>query len=142
MLSPSPSLSRTLISSSVVSSRLNANSEEAGRAFHSHRSFVIKSPCRQALCTGAGACRLFETGKIRSPGWPRLLRAAPALASTRTHTLTQVRAESLRQIAPKQYLCFWPAVCVPGCNAKENTQRTEHKEMLKQAAAHTSQFCR
>lgn len=68
VVSPSPSLSPTLISSSVISSRLNASSEEAGAAFHSNRSFVIKKKKHAAGPRATGRSRLlFEMEKMRSP---------------------------------------------------------------------------
>lgn len=82
-------------------------------------------------------------------GLPRFLGATPEPASTRTYTLTQVRPKSQSQISPKQYLLFWRAVNVPDWKEREKKKgrkkkkhRTEHKEMSKQAAAHTTQPCR
>lgn len=128
-LSPSPAL----ISSSVISSCLNANSKGARAVFHSNRSFVIKeegggrkAPRRQALCTGSSRL-LFETERMRSPVWPQLPGATPKPASTRTHSLTQVRPQSTSPISPKQYLSFWPAVGVTGWK-----KRRENKKERKQ----------
>lgn len=92
-------------------------------------------------------------------GSPRLPGATPEPASARTYTLTQVSLESPSQISPKQYLRFLACSLCSRLEKrererrrreggegverkKENTHRTEHKEMSKQAAAHTRQPCR
>lgn len=133
----------TLISSSVISSCLNASSEESWGCVPL-RSFVIKKEKDKALC--GGRSRLpFETGEDEvSPVQPGSQEQPERPASARTYTLTQVRPQSPCQISPKQYLrFFWPAVCVPGStegggkkkNEKErkhtHTHRTEHKEMCR-----------
>lgn len=119
----------TLISSSVISSCLNASSEESWGCVPL-RSFVIKKEKDKALC--GGRSRLpFETGEDEvSPVQPGSQEQPERPASARTYTLTQVRPQSPCQISPKQYLrFFWPAVCVPGSTeggGKKNEKERKH----------------
>lgn len=119
----------TLISSSVISSCLNASSEESWGCVPL-RSFVIKKEKDKAPC--GGRSRLpFETGEDEvSPVQPGSQEQPERPASTRTYTLTQVRPQSPCQISPKQYLrFFWPAVCVPGSTeggGKKNEKERKH----------------
>lgn len=114
VVSPSPSPSPTLISSSVISSRLNANSEEAGAAFHSNRSLVMKNPCRRAPCgrAGAGCC-------LKRRGWG--LRFAPAPRSNpracqRPHVHTDASPSWISEphLTKTIFAFFGPQSCVPG----------------------------
>lgn len=119
----------TLISSSVISSCLNASSEESWGCVPL-RSFVIKKEKDKAPC--GGRSRLpFETGEDEvSPVQPGSQEQPERPASARTYTLTQVRPQSPCQISPKQYLrFFWPAVCVPGSTeggGKKNEKERKH----------------
>lgn len=124
---PSPSLSPALISSSVISSRLNANSEECWGCISFKQIICNKKPMQAGPCApaGAGCC-------LKRRGWGLRFTSAPGSSPTslpapaRTHWRKSVSG-SQSQISPKQYLCFWPAVCVPGWKEKENTHRTEEQ---------------
>lgn len=140
----------TLISSSVISSCLNASSEESWGCVPL-RSFVIKKEKDKALC--GGRSRLpFETGEDEvSPVQPGSQEQPERPASARTYTLTQVRPQSPCQISPKQYLrFFWPAVCVPGSTEGGGEEKRKRKKThthtqnraqrdVSKAAAHTRQ---
>lgn len=136
VVSPSPSPSPTLISSSVISSRLNANSEEAGAAFHSNRSFVMKNPCRRSPYgpAGAGCC-------LKRRGWG--LRFAPAPGSNpracqRPHVHTDASPSWISESdLTKTIFAFLACSLCSWLNRgkkkrkKEDTHRTEHKEMCR-----------
>lgn len=135
--SPSPLLSPALISS-VISSRLNANGEEAAAPFHSNGSFVIRKrdkTCRQVLCRSR---LMFGTEKTRSPvhlgSWeqhPHIYTdASPSWISKPDLTKTIFAFLACSQ-------CSW--LKRERERKKKDSHRTEHKEMSKQAAAHTTQ---
>lgn len=145
-LSPSPAL----ISSSVISSCLNANSKGARAVFHSNRSFVIKEgggkphtgrPCAPAVAV----CCLKQRGWglrfcLNSRERPQSL---PAPARTRWRkSVLNLRARSHQNNIWVSGLQSVLLAEKKGekTRKKENRQRTEHKEMSRQAAAHTRQL--
>lgn len=134
VVSPSYSLSPTLISPSVISFRLNANSEEAGAAFHSNRSFVIKNPCGQALCAGRSRL-LFEKEKMRSPVRLSSREQPQSLpAPARTHWRKSVL--NLQARSHQNNICVFGLLSVilaekRGEKKNERKYRTEHKEMCR-----------
>lgn len=121
----------TLISSSVISSCLNASSEESWGCVPL-RSFVIKKEKDKALC--GGRSRLpFETGEDEvSPVQPGSQEQPERPASARTYTLTQVRPQSPCQISPKQYLRFFLA-----CSLCSWLNRGGGEEKRKRKKTHT-----